>query len=316
MKFKRALLPLIAAAGLIGALAPEAQADTVKFAYLKTTSMLPFFYADQKGYFKAEGVDLELVPVQGGPAVAAAVASGAAQLGYAAPTPIIIARDQNQPYRFIFGLQWERTPDQLWGAMLASEKSGIKSFKDVAGKTILTGPPGGLCELAWRDWLAKNDMLWSSVKVLTNPFPQHQAMLEVGNADATCIPDPFFTSIKNSKVKPVILGMGYLAEEKRRYMIDGVFSTDAWIAANSKTIDSIRRAVAKATRELNGNKDTVRKILVDDFRLPPAVADSLKSDYDPELRSDPAALIPVMEALKRYQMIKPGLQVSDVIVSK
>lgn len=316
MKLQRIALASVVAAVLVGVACPAARAETVKFAYLKTTSMVPFFYAEQKGYFKAEGVDLELVPVQGGPAVAAAVASGSAQIGYAAPTPIIIARDQNQPYRFIFGLQWERTPDQLWGALLASERSGIKSFKDVAGKTILAGPPGGLCELAWRDWLAKNGVAWSSVKVLTNPFPQHQAMLEVGNADASCTPDPFFTSIKHSKVKPVVLGMGYLAEEKRRYMIDGVFSTDAWIGANGQAIDAIRRAVARATRELNGNKEIVRKILVDDFRLPPAVADNLKVDYDPELRSNPADLVPIMEALKRYGMIKPGLGVSDVMITK
>ena len=287
--------------------------DKVKFAYLKTTSMVPFFYADQKGYFKAEGVDLELIPVQNGPAVAAAVSSGSAQIGYAAPTPILIARDQGQPYKFIIGLQWERTPDQLWGPLIASERSGIKSFKDVAGKTILTGPPGGLCELAWRDWLAKSGVAWTSVKVLTNPFPQHQATLEVGNADASCTPDPFYTSIKNSKVKPVLLGMGYLAQEKRRYMIDGIFSTDAWIAANAKTIAAIKRATAKATRELNGNKEVIRKILVDDFRLPVAVADNLETDYDPELRTDPADLVPVLEALKRHGMVKPGLAVADVI---
>lgn len=316
MKSIPALWRILAVAGILGVAAHAASADEkVKFAYLKTTSMVPFFFADQKGYFKAEGVDLELVPVQGGPAVAAAVASGAAQLGYAAPTPIIIARDQNQPYKFVFGLQWERTPDQLWGPLIASERSGVKSFKDLAGKTILTGPPGGLCELAWRDWLAKNNVAWSSVKVLTNPFPQHQAMLEVGNADASCTPDPFYTAIRNSKVKPVLLGMGYLAEEKRRYMIDGVFSTDEWIAANGKTIAAIKRATARATRELNGDKELVRKILVDDFRLPVAVADTLKSDYDPELRTDPADLVPVVEALKRYGMIKPGLAVSDVIVS-
>lgn len=291
-----------------------AQADEkVKLAYLKTTSMLPFYFADQKGYFKSEGLDVELIPVQGGPAVAAAVASGTAQIGYLAPTPIIIARDQGQPYKFFIGLQWERSPDQLWGTLLASERSGIKSFKDVAGKTILAGPPGGLCELAWRDWLAKHNIAWDQVKVLSNPFPQHQAMLELGNADASCTPDPFFTSIKNSKVSPVILGKGYLDDVKQRYMIDGLFSTDSWIASNAKTIAAIKRAVGKATRELNGDKTVIRKLLIEEFRLPPAVVDTLKTDYDPELRMDAADLVPIVEAMKKYGMIKPGLAVADVV---
>ncbi len=314
MKIPQLLIQHAAAAALVAALAPHAVAqEKVKFAYLKTTTMVPFFFAEQKGYFKAEGIDMEMIPVQGGPAAAAAVASGTAQIGYSAPTPIIIARDQNQPYRFIFALQWERSPDQLWGPIIASERSGIKSFKDVAGKTILTGPPGGLCELAWRDWLAKNNIAWSAVKVMTNPFPQHQATLEVGNADASCTPDPFYTSIKGSKVNPVLLGMGYLAEEKRRYMIDGVFATDTWIASNPKTIAAIKRAVGKATRELNGDKSIIRKILIDEFRLPAAVADTMKSDYEPELRMDAAELLPILEALKRHGMVKPGLAVTDVV---
>ena len=84
-------------AGLATMLAPplaaQAQdAPKVRFAYLKTLDLMPFFYGVQKGYFKEAGVDIELIAVPGGPAVGAAVASGSADIGYAAPTPIMIAR--------------------------------------------------------------------------------------------------------------------------------------------------------------------------------------------------------------------------------
>lgn len=304
---------LAAGFAIVLAADPAAAQEKLKFAYLRTSVMVPFFYADQKGYFKQEGLDVELIQVQGGPAVAAAIASGSAQIGYAAPTPIVIAREQGQPYRFFIGLEWERTPDSLWGPLHASERSGIKSFKDVVGKTILVGPPGGLCELAWRDWLARAGVKWEQVKVLYNPFPQHQAALEVGNADAACTPEPFYTAIANSKVKPTLLGMGFLAEVKTKYMIDGIFATESWIKANGRTIDAFKRAVSRAAKDLNADKELVKKILAQEFRLPPTLIDKLRLDFDPDLGIDAAELEPIMQALKRHGMIKSNLTAADMV---
>ena len=109
MSTTRALRRAIAAIGLVAAIAlPASAQQKVRFAYLKSTTLIPFFFAIEKGYFKAEGIDLELIAVAGGPAVAAALAGGSADIGYAAPTPIAIAREQGQPYKFFIGLERER----------------------------------------------------------------------------------------------------------------------------------------------------------------------------------------------------------------
>lgn len=305
------LLPLIATAMACTAMPAEAQ-EKVKFAYIKTVSMLPFFYAEQKGYFKGEGVAMEMIPVQSGSAVGSAVASGAAHIGYTSTTVLINARNQDQPFRFVFGLEWEQTPTQLWGPLVASERSGIKSFKDVTGKTIITGSPGGLCELAWRDWLSRNGVAWNSVKTLTTPFPQHQAALELGNADASCTPEPFYSGMRTSKLNPLTLGRGYLAEERRRYIIDGIFANETWIAANKKTISAIERAAARASRELAADKAMVRKLLVEEFRLPPAVVDALPVNLDADFSAPAAQFEPVLEAMRRHGMVKPTLRAADL----
>ncbi len=287
--------------------------EKVRVAFIRTVTLLPFYYAQQGGYFKAEGLEVELIPVQTGPAAAAALASGTADIGYAAVTPIIIARDRAQPYRFIMGLEWERTPDTYLATILASQRSGVKSMKDLPGKTILAGPPGGLCELAWRDWLAKSNIAWDQVKVLTAPFPQHQAALEVGNADAACTFEPFASSIKASKVNPVVLGQGYLAGEKRRYYVDGLFATEAWIKTNPKAIASFKAALTKALANIGKDTAAVRKILTDEFKLSGAMADSMTYNFDPARPFNPTDLLPIVEALKRYGMIKPTFDAADVV---
>jgi len=65
----------VTAAILAAVLALPAQAEELKkvrFAYLLSDTLLSVFRAKDQGYFAAEGLDVDLIPVQGGPAVAAA----------------------------------------------------------------------------------------------------------------------------------------------------------------------------------------------------------------------------------------------------
>lgn len=314
MKFAKHLTRVLAVSvlGLACALPAQAQ-QKVRLAFVRTITLLPFYHAQQAGYFKSEGLDVEMVAVQGGPAAASAVASGSAEIGYAALTPVMIARDRKQPFRFIMGLEWEQLPKVQTSAFLASERSGVKSFADLKGKTILAGPPGGLCELGWREWLSKNNIAWDQVKVLTTPFPQQQAALELGNADATCTFDPFLGSIKASKVNPVTLGHGYLANDSRRYFSDGLFASEAWIAANGATIAAFKRAVSKAVRDLTKDPAPMRKILSDEYKLAPALADGIKFNIEPDRPTTVTDFAPVVDALKRHGMVSPSLGVSDVV---
>ena len=298
------------------ALAPS-HADAqqkIRFAYLKSTTLIPFFFALEKGYFKAEGLDIELVAVPGGPAVAAAIAGGSADIGYAAPTPIAIARQAGQPYRFFVGMEREHHPKDLWGTILASEKSGIKSIKELAGKRVILGPPGGLCELAVREWLGKDGMKWEQITPLFNPFPQMQAALDVGNADAACIIEPFTTSVQASAIKPVTLAKGYLAAPPEKYTVDGIFANETWLNANAKAIAGIKKAMLKGWQELASDRPTVEKILDTEFRFPKSLADRVKMDYVSQISLVAADFEPIIAAMKKHGMLKPDFKTEDLIL--
>ena len=287
--------------------------EVVRFAQFKVVTLLPFAYGVEKGYFKDEGIDLQLINVPGGPAAGAAVASGSADIAYAAPPPLINARVEKQPFRFFMGLEYEQYPDRLWGVMLASARSGVKSFKDMAGKTMVVGPPGGLCELAARDWLMKAGVPADQVKFLNNPFPQMQALLEVGTADAACVAEPFVTSIRNSKVQPVELGQGYLDHETRKYRIEGVFASEAWIAAHGKAIAGLKRAYVKAADELKGNLALVKDILTRDYRLPSNVVDKVASSFIVAPDAPASEFQPILDAMVRTGMLKADIKATDLV---
>src|SRR3546814_19986629 len=83
MKLVKAFLQGISLAAACAVLSTTAHAQgEVKLAYLKTLSSIPFYSAQEMGYFKDGGIDLEPMLVHTGPAAASAAASGPAPLGY------------------------------------------------------------------------------------------------------------------------------------------------------------------------------------------------------------------------------------------
>jgi ABC-type nitrate/sulfonate/bicarbonate transport system substrate-binding protein len=285
----------------------------IRFAFIKSTTLIPLFFAQEKGYLKAEGLDVEMISVPGGPAVIAAMAGGSADIGYAAITPVAIARDQGQPYKFFVGLEQEHHPKLLWGSIIASEKSGVKTMADVKGKKVMVAAPGGLCELATREWLASAGLKWTDIQPLHNPPPQMQAALEVGNADVACIFEPFFTAAMASKANPVVLAQGYLARHPDAYTVDGLFASDKWIAENGKAIDGIKRATLKAWAELAKDPALVKKILADEFRFPQSLVDKLRLDYVAQIGIEAKMVQPIVDALVKHGMVKPAFKTSDIV---
>ncbi|MDE2364182.1 MAG: ABC transporter substrate-binding protein [Hyphomicrobiales bacterium] len=310
---RRTVAVFAALAGMSGA--AHAELAKVRFAYLKTLDLMPFFYGQEKGYFKDEGIDLDLIAVPGGPAVGAALASGSADIGYAAPTPILIAREQGQPFKFFMSLEYEQTPQRLWGSMIATEKSGIKSIKDLAGKTIATGVPGGLCELAARDWMASAGVTYDASKALNNPFPQMPAMLDLGTADAACIVEPFATAALAGKSHPIVLGKGYLAHVTQPYRVSALFATDSWIASHKKEIGEIMKAYTRAARELGSNNALVKEILLKEYRFPPQLVDKLNIEFALDNEPKPQDYKIIIDKMEKYGMLKKPMSPEDVIAA-
>lgn len=316
IRISNSLAPVIAGAiaMCLAAILPETvqAAEKVRFAYLRTQSLAVSFHAKSRGYFKDEGLEVEFIEVQGGPAVGAAIASGSADFGFAAPAPIALARQAGQPFRFFIGLQWERSPDSVWGFLLASERSGVKSLKDLAGKTIIVGPAGGLCELAFRDWLATAGLTLDKVKVLYTPFPQQQAALELGNADAACTVEPFHTAMQNSKVKPVTLAKAFLANQSGTYNVDGLFASEAWLEKNGRVVAALRKALTRARDDMRKDQSIGKRILLEEFKLPAGLVEKLPN-ADSTISLTAADFKPLIDGMKRNGMLKDSVSERDIV---
>ena len=258
------------AAGVSGALAENAK---LRFAYLQADSMLPALYAQDKGYFAAAGIDAEFIAVQGGPAVVAAIASGDADVGYAAPVPPINGRINGVPVKLFLQLGQEVDPDKKYLWLVASGASGIKDLAGVKGKKIGFNANGGLCELAWRDHLASVGLKIDDVVPVVLPFPEQEAALEQGNLDATCTINPFYSSISaNAAIAPVTIAAGTLHDLKTPLLNDAIFATEDWLSKNQDTAVKLAQVFDKARKELLADRPALEAAAVKYFELTPDAA--------------------------------------------
>lgn len=116
--------------------APGAHAETIKIGLLKTSSSAVAVIAIKRGYFAAEGLDVQLVPFDAAEPVAVAVTSGDIDFGITGLTAGLYALASQ--LRIVSGHLQEH-PGFHANAIVASNKAyaaGLTSLKDLAGHSV------------------------------------------------------------------------------------------------------------------------------------------------------------------------------------
>lgn len=297
--------------------APASALQKLKVAYLRTTTIIPHIDAEKMEYFKREGIETEIVTLNNGPAVIAAVVSGSADIGWAATMPIISARAEQQPIRVFLSNNFERWPGPLLTHLIASERSGIKTLADLKGKTVANNATNGGCDLLIRDHIRAAGIPADSMKMAVIPFPQMQAALELGTADAVCIVDPFYVSVMQSpKIKPTLLASGMLADLPKigAFAADAYFAREDWLAKNPKTAAAFMRALSAADRDLTANPAKYRELLESEFKMPKELAAQITVALNPgSMIAEAKDYRPVIDGLVRTGLLAKAIPAEDVV---
>jgi NitT/TauT family transport system substrate-binding protein len=140
----------------------------------------PYFVAIDKGYYKAEGLDVTVDSGPGSVAGIARVAAGTYPLGFFDINSLVRFRDQNpaQDVKAVM-MVYDRPPF----AIVSLKKSGIKVPKDMEGKILGAPAPDGAFA-QWRAFTKVNTVDGSKVKVENVGFPVREPMLAQGQVDA------------------------------------------------------------------------------------------------------------------------------------
>jgi NitT/TauT family transport system substrate-binding protein len=284
-----ALLP-----SLGGAQTPVALRVTTTF----IDSGAELFYAQDMGFFKKAGLDVEIVPGQNGSAMVSAVAGGAADIGYSDIGALSKAYTKGIKLTAIApaALWSDRAPvNQTWVA----SNSTIRTGKDLNGKVVGVPGLGTGAEYAAHAWVDKNGGDAATVKWIEIPYASMPAALDAGRLDAAYIAEPFLAAVKkNGRLLAYAddaIGNG------KDFLRTVWFSTPEWAGAHADAVNRFAAAMRETAIWANNKENQAQSaaILVKYTKIDPAlIASVIRAAYGVQLTS--ALVQPEIDVTARY----------------
>lgn len=247
--------------GIAGlSLAREAAAQTRgKIGYMKIVDNASLFMAAEKGFFKAQGLELEPVPMVGGAAIAPAVASGDLQFGWTNVISLYQAHVAGFDFKFLSGGATNVKGTNESHAIQVVKDSPIKTAKELEGKTVAVNTLNNIVHLMALAWIDKNGGNSGKVKFVEVPFPQMEAALTTGRVDAASTHEPFVTaSVGKGFTRVLAKNWG---EVTPKFLIASWFASEKWLQKNKETAQKFIRAIQQAVDAINADAQGARAMM-------------------------------------------------------
>jgi sulfonate transport system substrate-binding protein len=232
------------------------QAKSINFAANTPTlsGTLPLVVAQEFGFFAAEGLEVKIVLIRGGPTAMAALVGGGVDYTLVAGVAAVRAIAQNAPMQIISGIQ-PYMDYTLLGA------KNISSVNDLKGKVVGVTGPGGVAEFAAVEGLAKKGLVRDrDYKVLygVGNSPSRAQALETGKIQAS--PFSFLERLElEKKGFPVLFDIGAVMPG---FPFVVVVTSKQKIENDPEGIVAMLRAIKRGLDFLSGNQEKVAAAVI------------------------------------------------------
>ncbi|MBA2690377.1 MAG: ABC transporter substrate-binding protein [Burkholderiales bacterium] len=239
-------------AGAVTVGAANATAATVRVGTTNSSSDAPLFIADKKGYFKAEGIDVEFTAFDSAAKMIAPLGTGQLEVGAGSPAAgfynaaargldiKIVADKGSMPPAYGY------LPLLVRKDLIDSGK--VKSFKDLKGLKVALPAQGTTTDSTLNEALKKGGLKWGDVEVTYMGFPQHVLALQNRAIDASVTTEPSATRAQQMGIAVRFAGGDdiYPGQQVAVILYSGKF-----IKENPEVGRKFMRAYLKAVRDYN-----------------------------------------------------------------
>ncbi|MDQ6695756.1 MAG: ABC transporter substrate-binding protein [Chloroflexota bacterium] len=222
---------------------------TIRLGYVPVSIYAPLFVAQERGYFRAEGLDVKLSPVQGGSDSVVQLAAGNfdAAVG-GAGAGLFNAAKRGVKFTIVAPMHTERPPLASPLVISAKRAEEFKSVADLKGKKVSINATGAATEYWLAQALQKAGMSMGDITLKTVAFRDVPAALQSGSLDAAILGEPLATINKDKGIVKV------LSDD----FINGFVSTflymgDPLLKGKPEAARGFMRAYLEACRDLQGN---------------------------------------------------------------
>ncbi len=262
---------------LCTALLPHAQAaDRVRVGVFPSSAALPFYIAQNRGYFKAAGLEVEEVPMTSHPltvqAIVAGNIDGAANLVTLEGANMESRRAKTLKYLSLNGQNSAHVIEQF----VVKANHPAKSLKDFKGGIKLFSAPGPANVGAARAVLKKLGLVeGTDFTIQEQPINMHASVLQAGTFDGGYTLEPAATIMVAQKVgkrvETGVIATHLLGNKNASAFAAGAVLADKFVSERPDVAKRFAEAWARGVKEAQSDSST-RGYLIAGMKVPPELA--------------------------------------------
>jgi NitT/TauT family transport system substrate-binding protein len=252
----------------VGAACPALALDKIVVGYTAVSGNAADFIAQDQGFFKKHGLDVEIQLVRGGNVLVPSMVANSIQIGTLTTATMVQAADGGID---LVALTNMSTFDlgMKESAIIVRKGANIKTPADLKGKRVGTSTVGGVSEIMFDKWLTLKGINPKDVTVVEVAYAEMPDVIKAGNLDAVLIPDPFLSAIVAAGTGDVL--SYYIGEIADHISSIVNASTRGWADAHPKEIAAFRAAIDEAVAFRKAEPDKTREIIGKTLNLKPEV---------------------------------------------
>ena len=209
----------------------------------------PMYVAIENGYFKEEGLDVELVTGFGADKTMTALLTGEADIGFMGPESTIYTYQEGmEDYAINFAQLTQRAGNFVVGR----QPDADFTFEDLRGKEVLAGRSGGMPQMVFEFILKKYGMNPATDLKMDQSidFGSTAAAFSGGQGEYTIEFEPHATALEEQGAGYVLASLG----EESGYVPYTAFSArKSYIAENPDVIERFTKALQKGMEYVNAH---------------------------------------------------------------
>jgi NitT/TauT family transport system substrate-binding protein len=274
---RRRLVAAIAAATLL-AVAPAAAQDKVKVGVFPVSSSLPYFVALERGFFKEQNIEPEMVRLIGGPPNVAAMITNQIDASAVLVTIEGINADIKKPGVAMYISLNSQNKTYQMEQFVVRKGYPANSLKDLKGAKIMSAPGPANVTMA-KAALAAAGLKEGDYTIDQLDMAQHVGVMQAGTFDAGYTLEPNASTMRKLGVARTIeagvIAHYVLGDPNANAFVAGCALTSDFIKSRPEVAKRFAAAWAKATHLINTDPQEARKHLIKNTFTPADVADTV-----------------------------------------
>ncbi len=235
---------------------PAGVGTKVSVGVIPIVDVAPIYLGRQKGFFSSRGIDLTLVPEQGGAAIVKGVLAGKYQFGFSNVTSLMAAKADGAPLKAVAnGVASTGRAGRDFSAVVVAGDSPIRSAKDLAGKRIAVNTLKNLGDTTVRQSVRAAKGNPATIRFQAMPFSEMPNALQARTIDAAWVVEPQLSEVLTQGGQ--VIASNYV-DTAPDLTVAMYFTGTPVIDKDPELVKHVAEAINESLRYAAGHPDEVR----------------------------------------------------------